>query len=426
MPNYAKLIKDVMSKKRKLQDYETVKLTEECSVILQNKLPQKLKDPGSFTIPCFIGDSQCSGALCDLGASINMMLFSIYRELEFGEVKPTTITLQLADRNLTYPRGIVEDVPDYDTPLIFGRPFLATGRALIDVHKGELTLRVGSRGLLESCFVGAAGTANEDDWERRLNPAMEEVVKNEVLKLLNAGVIYVISDSSCVSHMQVVRKNGGITVVRNENDELISNRYNQIAIASEDQEKTTFTCPYGTFAFRRMLFGLCNALATFQRCMMAIFTDMVKDKKGSENQVADHLLRLELEEKKEERAIREAFPDEHLFEVKSVLPWFADIANFLSCGTLPLDLSHHHKKNFFHDIKFFLWDDPFVYKRCADQVIRRCVDGVEAREILEQYHSSSYGVHIRASRTAAKLNEMEELCNYVYENANIYKEQTRE
>ncbi|XP_075483622.1 uncharacterized protein LOC142523776 [Primulina tabacum] len=154
MPNYAKFIKDVMSKKRKLQEFETVKLTEECSAILQKKLPQKLKDPGSFNIPCFIGGYKCSKALCDLRASINLMPLSIYSELELGEVKPTTITLQLADRSLTYPRGIVEDVlvkvdkfifsadfvilemeEDHDTPLIFGRPFLATGRALIDVHK---------------------------------------------------------------------------------------------------------------------------------------------------------------------------------------------------------------------------------------------------------------------------------------------------
>ncbi|XP_075499962.1 uncharacterized protein LOC142538531 [Primulina tabacum] len=157
-------IKDVMSKKRKLQEFETVNLTEECSAILQKKLPQKLKDPGSFTIPSFIGGSKCSKALCDLGASINLMPFSIYRELEHGEVKPTTITLQLADRSLTYPRGIVEDVlvkvdkfifpadfvildmeEDHDAPLIFGRTVSET------------------RDPLESCL--AAETADEETWE---------------------------------------------------------------------------------------------------------------------------------------------------------------------------------------------------------------------------------------------------------------------
>ncbi|XP_048228285.1 uncharacterized protein LOC125369555 [Ricinus communis] len=155
---------------------------------------------------------------------------------------------------------------------------------------------------------------------------MKEVVKKEVIKLLDVGLIYPISDSSWVSPVQVVPKKGGITVVRNEKDELIPTQtvtgfrvcidyrrlndatrkdhfplpfidqmierlaghmfycfldgfsgYFQIPIALEDQEKTTFTCPYGTFAYRRMPFGQCNAPATFQRCMMAIFEDMIEE-----------------------------------------------------------------------------------------------------------------------------------------------------
>ncbi|XP_062085183.1 uncharacterized protein LOC133791269 [Humulus lupulus] len=147
--------------KRRLEDFETVKLTEECSAILEKKLPQKVKDPGSFTIPCTIGGSSFDKALCDLGASINLMPLSIFKKLGVGEVKPTTITLQLADRSLTYPRGVIEDVlvkvdkfifpadfvvldmeEDHEIPIILGRPFLATGRALIDVQSGQLTLRV--------------------------------------------------------------------------------------------------------------------------------------------------------------------------------------------------------------------------------------------------------------------------------------------
>ena len=156
--------------------------------------------------------------------------------------------------------------------------------------------------------------------QRRLNPVMKEVVRKEVLKWLNAGFIYAISDSSWVSLVHVVPKKGGFTVIRNEKNELIPTRtvtgwrvcidykklntttrkdhfplpfidqildrlaghphfcfldgysgYNQISIAPEDKEKTTFTCPFGTFSFRRMPFGLCNAPGTFQRCMMSIF-----------------------------------------------------------------------------------------------------------------------------------------------------------
>ncbi|KAI3451360.1 hypothetical protein Pfo_008025 [Paulownia fortunei] len=110
MPNYAKFMKDVMSRKMRLVEFETVNLTEECSAILQKKLPQKLKDPGSFTISYTIGGSFFDKALCDLGASINLMPLSVFRKLGIGEVKPSTITLQLADRSLIYPRVVVEDV----------------------------------------------------------------------------------------------------------------------------------------------------------------------------------------------------------------------------------------------------------------------------------------------------------------------------
>ncbi|XP_030505517.2 uncharacterized protein LOC115720508 [Cannabis sativa] len=120
-----------------------------------------------------------------------------------------------------------------------------------------------------------AGCSNSVEHQRRLNPVMKEVIK-----WLDYGIVYPILDSSWVSPVQCVPKKGGFMVVANENNELIPTRtvtgYNQISIAPEDQEKTTFTSPYGTFAFRRMPFGLCNASATFQRCMMAIFSDMAE------------------------------------------------------------------------------------------------------------------------------------------------------
>ena len=159
----------------------------------------------------------------------------------------------------------------------------------------------------------------------RLNPTMKEVVRGEVQKLLDVGIIYPIADSKWVSPTQVVPKKFGVTVVKNENNELIPTRiqtgwrmcidyrclnavttkdhfpipfldqilervagrafycfldghsgYNQLEIAMDDQDKTTFTCPFGTFAYKRMPFGLCNASATFQRCMISIFSDMVE------------------------------------------------------------------------------------------------------------------------------------------------------
>nr|GEV06345.1 reverse transcriptase domain-containing protein [Tanacetum cinerariifolium] len=124
--------------------------------------------------------------------------------------------------------------------------------------------------------------------QRRVNPKIHEVIKKEVIKLLDAEMIYLISDSLWLSTVHCVPKKGGMTVVENENNELIPTRlvtgwrvyrfsgYFQILIVPQDQEKTTFTCPYGTFAYRRMTFRLCNAPGKFQRCMMAIFHDMIK------------------------------------------------------------------------------------------------------------------------------------------------------
>ncbi|XP_073225622.1 uncharacterized protein [Cicer arietinum] len=160
MPTYAKFMKDIMSKKRKIGG-EIVMLTEECSAILQRKLPPKLKDPGSFSIPCAIGNRTFGKALCDLGASVSLMPLSIYKKLGIGKVKDTQLMLQFADRSMKHPYGVVEDVlvkvdkfifpvdfvvldmeEDNDIPLILGRPFLATGRAMIDVADGTLTLKV--------------------------------------------------------------------------------------------------------------------------------------------------------------------------------------------------------------------------------------------------------------------------------------------
>ncbi|XP_075109045.1 uncharacterized protein LOC142180848 [Nicotiana tabacum] len=135
--------------------------TERGCAILQNKLPQKFGDPGSFTIPCTLGGVYFEKALCDSGASINLMSFSIFRKLDLGEMKDIGVSLQFADQSTKKPMGIIENLlvrvdkfvflVDFivlemkecpDEPIILGRPFLATGRAIIDVHQGQLILRV--------------------------------------------------------------------------------------------------------------------------------------------------------------------------------------------------------------------------------------------------------------------------------------------
>ncbi|CAJ2627735.1 unnamed protein product [Trifolium pratense] len=158
MPSYAKFLKDILTKKKKIEDEEIVMLTAECSAILQNDMPPKLKDPGSFSIPCVIGNYVIDRALCDLGASISLMPMSICEKLNLGELRPTKMSIQFADRSVKYPLGILENVPvrvgqfyiptdfivmdireDSNTPIILGRPFLATAGAVIDVKEGKLT-----------------------------------------------------------------------------------------------------------------------------------------------------------------------------------------------------------------------------------------------------------------------------------------------
>ena len=161
MPNCIKFMKEVMLKKMRLEEFEIENLTEECSAILQRNFSKKLKDLGSFTIPDIIDNSSFDKALCDLETSINLMPLSVFKKLRFGEVKPSIIYLQLANRSLTYPWGVIKDAlvkvdkfifpadfvvldmeEDPDVFLIFGRPFLAIGGALIYVQSGGLTLRV--------------------------------------------------------------------------------------------------------------------------------------------------------------------------------------------------------------------------------------------------------------------------------------------
>ncbi|GJS30374.1 reverse transcriptase domain-containing protein [Tanacetum coccineum] len=506
--------------------------------MLLKKLPEKLGDPDKFLIPCDFPRMDVCHALADLGASINLMPLSIWKKLSLPELTPTRMTLELADRSITRPKGVAEDVfvkvgkfhfptdfvvvdfeADPRVPLILGRSFLRTGRALINVYGEEITLRVNDEAVTfnlnqttrysstyddmsinridiinvayeeysqevlgfssgnptttfkpiisdsslsftpfeESDFILeeieaflkddsispeidhadcdpegdicliekllnndpfqlppmdlkqsevtkakssieeppelelkdlpshleyaylegtdklpviiAKGLKDDEKeallkvlkshkqaivWkitdikgidprfcthkilmeeyfkptvqsQRRVNPKIHEVIKKEVIKLLDAEMIYLISDSPWVSPVHYVPKKGGITVVANEENELIPtrlvtgwrvcidyrklneatrkdhfplpfmdqmlerlagnefycfldgfSRYFQIPIDPQDQEKTTFICPYGTFTYRRMPFGLCNAPGTFQRCMMAIFHDMIE------------------------------------------------------------------------------------------------------------------------------------------------------
>nr|GEV47408.1 reverse transcriptase domain-containing protein [Tanacetum cinerariifolium] len=554
MPNFGPTTKTLLTNKDKMYELARTPLNEHCSTVLLKKLPEKLGDLEKFLIPCdFSRMSECL-AMADLGASINLMPLSVWNKLSLPKLSPTCMTLELADRSISHPVRVAEDVfvkvgtfhfsadfvvidfdADPQVPLILRRSFLKTERALIDVFEGEPTLRVGkeaitfnldqtsrysanyndmtanridvidmackeySEEVLDFSDVIASGNPTlfydsivstssptltpfgdsdfllkkvdaflalkddptspevdqsyvdtegdillleaffnddpslpplnhgnylpqvrkelkiceaktdkssideplevelmdlpphlecaflegddkfpviiakdlsdeektalttvlkshkrviawklsdinginpefythkilmEDDFEptvqhqRTVNPKIHDVIKTEILKLLDAGLIYPIFDSPWVSLVHCVPKKGGFTVVENEENELIPTHlvtgwrvcidyrklneatrkdhfplpfmdqmlerlagneyycfldgfsgYFQIPIDPKDQEKTTFTCPYGTFDYRRMPFRLCNAPGMFQRCMMVIFHDMIE------------------------------------------------------------------------------------------------------------------------------------------------------
>ncbi|GJX17629.1 reverse transcriptase domain-containing protein, partial [Tanacetum coccineum] len=163
MPRFAPTIKSLLMNKEKLLELAKIPLNENCSAMLLKKLLEKLGDPGKFLIPCNFPGMDVCHALADLGASINLMPLSIWKKLSLPELTPTRMTLELADRSITHPKGLAEDIfvkvrnfhfptdfvvvdfeADPRVPLILGRSFLRTSRALIDVYEGELVLRDGN------------------------------------------------------------------------------------------------------------------------------------------------------------------------------------------------------------------------------------------------------------------------------------------
>ncbi|GKD86744.1 reverse transcriptase domain-containing protein, partial [Tanacetum coccineum] len=159
IPKYQKMLKSLLSNKEKLIELANTLVSENCSGVILKKLPEKLGDPGNFLIPCGFNELKCK-ALADLGASINLMPLSVWKELGLPELISTRMTLELANRDICTLKGIARDVfvpigkftfpadfviVDYESDprvlLILGRPFLRTARALIDVHGEEMILR---------------------------------------------------------------------------------------------------------------------------------------------------------------------------------------------------------------------------------------------------------------------------------------------
>nr|GEY89855.1 reverse transcriptase domain-containing protein [Tanacetum cinerariifolium] len=219
MPKFASTLKALIGNKEKLSKMARTPMNEHCSAVILNKLPRKLRDPDKFLIPCeFLGMDECL-ALADLGASINLMPLSVWEGLSLLKLTSTCMTFEIVDHSVSKPIGIAKDVSVKVGVFHFPADFV-----VIDF---EPDLRVPL--ILGRYFL-------------KIGCALIDVHKgNEYYCFLNGF-----------------------------------SGYFQIPIDPHDQEKTMFTCPYSTFAYRRMPFCLCNAPGTFQRCMLAIFHNMVE------------------------------------------------------------------------------------------------------------------------------------------------------
>nr|GEV15988.1 reverse transcriptase domain-containing protein [Tanacetum cinerariifolium] len=524
MPKFTLMFKSHFNNKEKLFDLATTLVNENCSAVILKKLPEKLGDPGEFLIPCDFPELDECLALADLGVSINLMPLSIWRKLSLPELTPTQMILELADRSTTRPAGIAEHVFVKVGKFHFPTDFVVVDY-VVDPHddyydtEGDMLYLENLLNEDPSPNPPSVKTGDLKQVDATMTKPLIEKPPELELKELPSHLEYAFlkgTDKLLViisKELKDEEKSALLKVLKSYKRAIawkISDikdgfsRYSQISIDPQDQEKTTFTCLYGPFAYRRMPFGLCNAPGTFQKCMMAIFHDMIektievfmddfsekchfmvkegtvlghkiskseiefdrakvdviaklphstsvkvllktivytdhsalkyllakqdakpillrwilllqefdviiRDKKGAENLAADHLSRLENthQDELEKKEIIETFPLETLgmiaFCGDSSTPRFADIANYHAGNFIVKGMLSQQKKKFFKDVKHYFWDDPYLFKIYADQVIRGCVHGQEAVDILTACHNGPTKGHHGANFTAKKV-----------------------
>nr|GEZ17202.1 reverse transcriptase domain-containing protein [Tanacetum cinerariifolium] len=474
MPKFASTLKALIGNKEKLNEMARTSMNEHCSAVILNKLPRKLGDPGKFLIPCeFPGMDECL-ALPDLGASINLMLFFMWEALLLPELTLTCMTLELADRSISKPIGIAKDVT------------FKTGRALIDVHKGELTLRIGKEAITYNLYQTVRYSANYDQMTVNKIDVICEIYSQEVLGFSDVTASgnptpdddLIVSTTSPTltpfgdSDFLLFEEADAFLGLEDDPDspkinsfyydpegdilllEAILNSEPLPPLPNHEQylpsckkelkvceAKTVKTSvdeppevelkdlpPHLEYAFlegdnnlpiiiskelgdEEKSTLLKDAKARFLRWVLLLqeFDFKVLDPKGAENLAADHLSRLEnpYENVLDPKEINETFPLETLSMVTflgdSSASWFADFANYHAGNFIVKGMTSQQKNKFFKHVKHYFWDDPFLFKICADQVIRRCVHGKEALDILEACYNGPTGGHHGANLSAKKI-----------------------
>nr|GEZ23608.1 reverse transcriptase domain-containing protein [Tanacetum cinerariifolium] len=464
-------------------------------------------------------------ALVDLGASINLMPLSVWKGLLLPELTQTCMTLKLADRTESKPVGIAKDVkvkvgmfhfladfvvvdfePDPRAPLILGRCFLKTSRALIDVHKGELTLRIGNEAITYNLDQTSRYSANYDqmttnkidvtdeaceEYSQEVlgffdvtasgspNPSDDPIVSTTSPTLTSFGDIdfllfeeadafigleddpdspkfdpsYCDPEGDILSLEAILISDPSPPLPNHEKsvpsfkEELKACEAKTIKSSIDEPPEVELKDlpPHIEYAFLEgdnklpviiakalkddEKSALIKVLKSHKRAIAWKLSNIQEfdfdaiDTKGAENLVADHLSRLEnpYENVLDPKEINEKFPLETLSMVTSRgtsdTPWFADFANYHAGNFLVKGMSTQQKNKFFKDVKHYFWDNPFLFKVCADQVIRRCVHGKEALEILEACHNRPTGGHHEANLTAKKVFDVGFFWPTIYKDA---------
>nr|GEV51431.1 reverse transcriptase domain-containing protein [Tanacetum cinerariifolium] len=268
--------------------------------------------------------------------------------------------------------------------------------------------------------------------QRRVNPKIHEVIKKEVIKLLDAGLIYPISDSPWdfskidrpMTHLPEKETLFVFSKDCTDAFETLKKKLTEalILVVLDWNLPFELIIVYTDHSALKYLLSKQDAKPRLIRWVLLLqeFDIIIRDKKGTKNLAADHLSRLENppEDVFENKVINENFPLETLGKISSrSTPWFADFENFHVGNFIAKGMSSQEKKKFFKDVKHYFWDDPYLFRICADQIIRRCVHGQEAFDILKACHEGPTRGHHGANYTAKKVFDAGFFWHTIYKDA---------
>ncbi|GJU45479.1 reverse transcriptase domain-containing protein [Tanacetum coccineum] len=438
MPYYGKFLKELVSNKNKLEQISAAFLSGESSVMIQNKVPPKL---GS-----------------DLGVSINLMPYSLYAKLSLDTLKPTRMSVRLADKSFQYPIGIdknmlveigkftfpidfviLEIEKDSKVPLILGRPFLHTFDAVIRVKQKQLNLGVGTERMTFHMDSAMKNSYLNDDTCFSID-VIDEILEGVFDALLNEGskILYSI-DGTPLEDRILAEFFELISMNIEENSEPESDNeepsFKKITFNTDYKIKTSLEEPPTDLELKPLpdhleyvfleepsfhpviissqlseenINELVSILKNHKQSFDWKTTDIpkfdieIKDKKGTKNVVVDHLSRIENDETSDDSEVDDNFPGETLMEITTkVEPWFADFANYLAGDVIPKGMTYQQKNKFFSDLKNYFWEEPYLFKNCNPDLIAA------------------------GEKRMFQLHELDELRHQAYENSRLYKERTK-